>query len=109
MTKTLGKGANLDRLHLNLAYTRNTDAGDDERNNRFTGVLGYSRRINSETILVTDFVYEQEEEKDTDTYLLELGVRHQINPLTVLSIGTGVGLTDDSPDFRITFGFQRSL
>ncbi|NES87390.1 MAG: transporter [Moorea sp. SIO2B7] len=109
MTKTLGKGANLDRLHLNLAYTRNTDAGDDERNDRFTGVLGYSRRINSETILVTDFVYEQEEEKDTDTYLLEFGVRHQINPLTVLSIGTGVGLTDDSPDFRITFGFQRSL
>ena len=109
MTKTLGKGANLDRLHLNLAYTRNTDASSNERQDLFQGILGYSRRLGSETLLVTDFVYEQEEEKNTDAYLLELGIRHQVNPLTVFTVGAGAGLTGNSPDFRINLGFQRSF
>ena len=109
MTKSLGTGTNLDRLHLNLAYTRNTDASQDERRDRFQGILGYSRRLNSETLLVTDFVYDQEEEENTDAYLLELGIRYQADPLTVLTVGAGAGLTSDSPDFRINLGFQRSF
>ncbi len=113
-TKTLGKAANVDRLHLNVAYTYDSN---DERRNRLRAILGYSRRLGSETILVTDFVYDcvsnrdsvQEEEEERDAYVLELGVRHQIHPLTVLTVGAGAGLTADSPDFRITAGFQHSL
>lgn len=107
-TKTIGN-ANMDRLHLNLGYTRNFEAEVDERSNQFSAVLGYSRRLNSDTMLVSDFVFEQENEEDTDAYLLELGIRHQIDPLTVFSVGAGAGLTSDSPDFRVTVGFQRSL
>ena len=70
---------------------------------------GYSRRLGSETILVTDFVYEQEEEKNKDAYILELGIRQQATPLTVWSIGAGVGIGRDSPDFRVTAGIQQSL
>ncbi len=109
MTKTLGTGANLDRLHVNVGYTYNDARQGGERSDRIQAIAGYSRRLNSETILVTNFVFEQEEEENEDAYILELGVRHQLSPLTVLSIGAGAGLTEDSPDFRITAGFQQSF
>lgn len=109
MTKTLGTGANLDRLHINLGYTYNDASQLNERDHLFKAVAGYSRRLNSETILVTDFVYEQEKEEEEDAYILELGVRYQLTPLTVISIGAGAGLTEDSPDFRVTAGVQHSL
>lgn len=109
MTKTLGTGANLDRLHLNVGYTYNSSKQTGERSNRFKAIAGYSRRLGSSTILVTDFAYEQEEEKNDDTYVLELGIRQQATPLTVWSVGAGVGLSNDSPDFRITGGIQQSL
>ncbi|MEQ8757135.1 MAG: transporter [Coleofasciculus sp. G1-WW12-02] len=108
-TKTLGTGANLDRLHLNVAYGLNDQRQDGERRDRLSGVLGYSRRLNSEALLLTDFVYEQELEEDKEAFLLELGVRYQLTPLNVLSVGVGVGLSEESPDFRVTAGFQQSL
>lgn len=107
-TKTIGN-ANMDRLHLNLAYTHNFEANVNERENQFAAILGYSRRLNSDTMLVSDFVFEQEDEANEEIYLLELGIRHQLDPLTVFSVGAGAGLTKESPDFRLTVGFQRSL
>ncbi len=109
MTKTLGAGANLDRLHLNVGYTFNDAKKDDERRNVVKAVAGYSRRLGSETILVTDFVYEQDKVDNVDAYILELGIRQQATPLTVWSIGAGIGLSNDSPDFRVTGGIQKSL
>lgn len=108
-TKTLGTGSNLDRLHLNLSYTYNDQSGDEQRDHRLAAILGYSRRLNSETILVTDLVYEQEEEENEDSLLLELGIRYQLTPRNVLAVGAGVGLIENAPDFRITAGFQQSF
>ena len=107
-TKTIGN-ENLERLHLNVGYTRNFEAQALERENLFSAVLGYSRRLNSDTMLVSDVVYEQEHEEDEDAVLLELGIRHQINPQTVFSVGAGAVLTPDSPDFRLTLGIQREI
>lgn len=107
-TKSIGN-ANMDRLHLNLGYSRNFAPQAGERRDQFSAILGYSRRINSDTMLVSDFVFEQDKEADTDAYLLELGIRHQLDPLTVFSVGAGAGLTSDSPDVRVTLGIQRSL
>ncbi len=109
MTKTLGNGANLDRFHLNIGYTLNDAKKDNERRNVIKTVAGYSRRLNPQTILVTDFVYEQEKEENEDSYILELGIRQQATPLTVWSVGAGIGLDNDSPDFRVTGGIQQSL
>jgi len=108
-TQTLGTGENLDRLHLNLSYRYNDQRQANERSHGFGAVLGYSRRLNSETILVGDLVYEQEKEDGQDALLAELGIRYQRSPLDVLSIGAGVGLTGNAPDFRLTFGIQRSF
>ncbi|AFY55690.1 hypothetical protein Riv7116_3219 [Rivularia sp. PCC 7116] len=109
MTKTLGTGANLDRFHLNASYTFNDANKDDERRSVVKAVAGYSRRLNPQTILVTDFVYEQEKEENADSYVVELGIRQQVTPLTVWSVGAGIGLDNDSPDFRVTGGIQKSL
>ena len=107
-TKTIGN-AKLERLHLNLGYTRNFEADVVERDNQFSAVLGYSRRLNSDTMLVSDVVYEQEEEENEEAVVLELGIRHQLDPPTVFSVGAGAGLTDESPDVRVTVGIQREI
>jgi hypothetical protein len=99
----------MDRLHVNLGYTVNTDPGEDDREGRVSAVLGYSRRLTPETIFVSDLAFEQEVTQDEDTLMIEAGIRHQVTPLSVLSIGAGAGLTSDSPDVRLTVGWQRSL
>jgi hypothetical protein len=108
-TKTLGTGANLDRLHVNVAWLHNTDPKDDERSDRYSAVLGYSRRLGPDMVLVTDFVREQDLQKGNNANVVELGVRRQVDPLTVLSVGAGVGIGEQSPGFRVTAAFQRSF
>lgn len=56
---------------------------------------------------MSDFVYEQEKEKDQDVFLLELGIRYQQTPRNVLTVGGGFGLGQESPDVQITLGFQQ--
>ena len=108
-TKTPGQAKNFDRLHLNLQYLVNAQADEMERNGRFTGAAGYSRRLGPNYILVTDYVYQQEREKSKDSHVIEAGVRFQHSPLTIFTFGAGAGLTKNSPDFRVSLGFQRAI
>ncbi len=108
VTKSI-TSSGLDRIHLNLAWKHNASAESDERSDRFVGVVGYSRRLNADTILVADYVREEEETKEEAANIVELGVRRQLTPLTVLSLGVGAGLGEDSPGVRITAGYQRSF
>lgn len=109
-TKTLGQNLeSLDRLHLNLAWRHNSEARESERDNHYLLGLGYSRRIHADAILVADYFFEQKRQEGIDQHLLELGVRYQWSPLTVLTSGIGAGIGEDSPDLRLTVGFQRSF
>jgi hypothetical protein len=108
-TKSIGTGNAMDRLHFNLGYTINTDPNETDRDGRVSAVLGYSRRLAPETIFVSDLAFEQEATQDEEALILEAGIRQQMTPLSVLSIGVGAGLTEESPDFRLTVGWQRSL
>lgn len=108
-TKTLGAGELLQRLHLNLIYRNNAKAEVNERSNRYSGILGYSQRLGPDMLLVTDYVYEQDRERGKNSQILEVGVRRSITPLLVGSVGFGVGLNQDSPDFRLTGAFQKSF
>ncbi|MEE2776390.1 MAG: hypothetical protein VYE73_06455 [Acidobacteriota bacterium] len=107
VTRTLGRAWHLDRLHLNLGARHNSDRRRRERNELLRAALGYSRRLDAVSMLVTDVVFEQREREGRESLLLEAGVRHQLSPLTVFSVG--VGLSRDSPDFRIAVGFQRAM
>ncbi|MFT3787953.1 MAG: hypothetical protein QM770_17585 [Tepidisphaeraceae bacterium] len=107
-TKTIGDEY-LDRLHLNLSWSHKFDRDDDERQDRYGVILGYSRRLDPDTILVADFIREQQLHEGFDSNIIEVGVRRQLDPQTVFSIGVGAGIGDDSPDFQLTMGLQRSF
>ena len=108
-TKSLGAGTHLDRLHLNVSWLHNTGPQSGQRSDRYRAILGYSRRLGPDTIIVTDFERLQELDKGRNDNIVEAGIRRQLTPRNVLSVGAGVGIGSDSPDYRITVGFQRTL
>ncbi len=65
--------------------------------------------IGTDDFFILDYFYEEQFEKHKVTQMVELGWRHQYNPLTVMAIGIGSGLTEESPDFRINLSFQRAM
>lgn len=108
LTKSITK-TGLDRIHLNGAWKRNAGADPMEREHMYHFVAGYSRRLGADTVIVADYLREQDEEKGKTFDIIELGVRRQLTPLTVLSAGAGAGISKDSPDLRFTLGFQKSF
>ena len=108
MTKSISQ-TGLDRIHFNFGWRHNFENRSDERDDPFTTILGYSRRLGADTTLVADFVREWKIEKKQESNILELGLRRQLDPLTLIAIGGGGGIGDESPKFRITLGFQRSF
>jgi hypothetical protein len=109
VSKTLGRSALWHRVHFNAAWTRNNERNEDERRDLYTFIVGYDRRLNPDTILILDFVRQQERERNIDINLLEAGLRYQLTPLTVVAAGVGAGVGEDSPDLRVTVGFQHSF
>lgn len=108
-TKTIGHAPAMQRLHLNAAWRHNAGRLPDERSDRYIVILGYSMRLGPDTILVADFVREQEQNRGSDANIVEAGLRYQLTPLTVVVAGAGVGIAEQSPDARATVGFQHSL
>lgn len=109
LTKTLPIPVSFHRLHFNVDWTQNADPRSMERSNPMKYVFGYQIRVGTDDFIVADYFYEQEMEKDLETQMVELGWRHQLNPLTVVAAGVGAGLSDESPDFRANISFQRAL
>jgi hypothetical protein len=107
-TKTIGN-ENLDRLHLNLEFAHKFDEVYGERSDRHKAILGYSRRLGPDALLVADLVRERELEDGMESNMLEVGIRWALDPRTVLSIGGGPGFGDDSPRWGATIGLQYSF
>lgn len=109
LSKTICRSTQWQRLHLNAAWKHNDDAADDERDDMYKFIVGYDRRMNPDTVLILDFVREQEKERGEEINLLEAGVRYQLTPLTVIAVGVAAGAGADSPDFRATLAWQHSF
>ena len=108
-TKALGPGDHLDELHVNLIYLNTGHPEADMRRNRYQGIVGYSRRLGIDDVLVTYFVRSQEQFQEQNSNIIELGLRHQMTPQTLYAVGVGAGIGEDSPKLRLTFGFQHSF
>jgi hypothetical protein len=108
-TKTLTPAPSQDELHANVRWDHNSVPGADERQDRFTFVLGYSRRLAQQTILVADVVREQQQTRGQESNVVELGVLQGLGENAVFSFGLGAGVGDDSPNFRALVGFQWSM
>jgi hypothetical protein len=108
-TKTLTGGPSQDELHANVRWDHNSIPSSDERRDRFTFVAGYSRRLARQTILVADFVREQQLTRGEESNVVELGLLQGLGEHALISFGLGAGIGDDSPNFRALVGFQWSL
>jgi hypothetical protein len=108
MTRSITK-TGLDRVHLNVAWKHNAGARDEQRDDLYRVIVGYSRRIGADTVAIVDFIREQEIERKREANIVEVGLRRQITPLTVITTGVGAGIGDESPSFRAMLGFQKSF
>lgn len=101
-----------DRWHVNVGWEFLSDASDDERDERFQVLLGYSRPLGTDTVLVVDGLRQQAEElgEPWET-TAEVGVRRQVSPLAVVSLGGAIEFIDHDgyAGMRVTAGLQRSF
>ena len=106
VTRTLGRTSMFHQLHLNLAYHWNAERQEGERSGHYMAAIGYSTRLNVDTLLVADFVREQDIEDNVEHNIIEAGIRYQLLPHGIISAGVGFGIGDESPEVRVTVGFQ---
>lgn len=101
-----------DRWHVNAGWELLEDAGTDERSDRFMLILGWSRPLGSGTVLVLDGIREQGAGSGSPwESAFEIGLRRQLTPLTVASLGAGVFFVDHEGYDRgqVLMGLQRSF
>ncbi|HPL64321.1 MAG TPA: hypothetical protein PK587_11195 [Syntrophales bacterium] len=108
-TKSFRSEALMQRAHLNLEWKRNSGRDQGERENLYAAVLGVDIPVNKSMLLVADIFREQQRKEGKYTNMFELGIRSQIRPDAVISLGGGIGLWDESPDWRVLLGFQFSF
>lgn len=99
----------LDRLHLNVQFENNADPLPDERDDRWTFILGYSGRLGPDMMIVADVIREQDRKDGEESNVVEVGLRRMLTPLMVLSSAVGTGFGDESPRFRFVLGLQAAL
>lgn len=98
------------RLHLNLAWFRRFDPGEEERRDRYRVTVGYSQVLSRNTALVANYLREsQEERSERAANILEAGLRYRVAPNLILGGALGAGIGHDSPRFRAIVSVQFSL
>lgn len=108
--KKVGKSAKFHYIGVNGEWKHNFNRTGDERPDTYKVVAGYYTRLGPNMIGIIDYVRELNVEKDKNSAnFIEIGFRNAVTPLTVVGIGFGVGVDDDSPRFRTTLSYQHSL
>jgi hypothetical protein len=97
------------RFYLYETYKYNNEWRIREDNDSNVAILDYSRRIGPDTIFLVGFVHKQKLKKSKIAKTVGLGIHHQLTPLIVCGIGTGVGIDKEYPDFRVTAAIQFSF
>jgi hypothetical protein len=98
-----------DRFHFNLRWDHNSESSPGEREDRFTYVAGYSRKVTDKAVLVLDFFRREELQAGQESNVLEIGMLYQLSQRTVIGAGLGTGIGDDSPDTRFSISLQVTL
>jgi hypothetical protein len=109
-TKTLGERPGTHRIHGNFIYRINDDARAGERDDTVRWILGYSTPLTDSTVVVADVVRGHGRLGATSmSTLWEVGLRHQWQRGTIVSLGLATGSGDDAPDWAITAGLQQQF
>ncbi len=106
LSKEVMPGRQDGSVHANIAWGHLFDEDGDERDDRLSVAAGYSQRATNNTLVVVDYVFEQQREEGREFNLLEGGARYSLDKRTVLTGAIAAGLSNDSPDVRATTGVQ---
>jgi hypothetical protein len=108
-TRMLESEPVLHRLHLNVAWSYNSEPGKADVDSNYALIVGYDYRIGHDMMLIFDFVHEKEMRDGKEANVAEAGVSYRLMPLAVLAIGGGATLDDVTPGFRSALTFQYSF
>ncbi len=104
------------RAHVNAGVTNIGDPGPRERAYIYQVVVGADHpadfgllpiAIGLDNLMMVDLVVQRAAQTDGDPLVLaEAGLRHQVNPWTLLTFGLGLGIAGATPDVQATVGYQ---
>jgi hypothetical protein len=106
VTKNIGTGLGHDRVHANIGWIHNSGGYPDEREDLYVIRAGYSRMMFPDTLVGVDFVREKLRQQHLTENIIEIGALHSMSRWLNLSVTLGVGMCDESPDYRIGGGVQ---
>jgi hypothetical protein len=105
----LGDVAEAPYIHANFIWSHTFDADEDDRKDRFAGILGLAMPVSTSTAVLLDVVREQEPERHRVNNLLEMGIRHVLPGQLTLAAGAGVGVGNSETELRLLIGIQKSF
>lgn len=112
VTKGFARG----RVHLNAGFSNIGDPGLLERAWIYQVVVGADHpadfgllpiAVGLDNLVMVDVVVQRAALVGGDPLVLgEAGLRHQVNPWTLLTFGLGLGIAGQAPDVQATVGYQ---
>lgn len=108
-TKSLSGDLSGTEIHLNLSYRRLYDGAMDERENRYQVVVGVSRAIGEDLAILADFVRQDDRRVGETSNIIEVGERWKTGDNSIISLGVGAGIGDQSARARVLAGFKHAF
>ncbi|MGZ5568908.1 MAG: hypothetical protein ACXWKG_18005, partial [Limisphaerales bacterium] len=78
----------------------------EERENFCVLRAGYSQILGRNTTIGIDFVREKIRQQNITENVIEIGALHRLSDIFNLSLTLGLGVADESPDYRLGGGVQ---
>jgi hypothetical protein len=109
VTQWLGRTDKSPRLDLNLSWYHLTNAGMDNRPNRYDIGVAATQELRSDLALVIELYHTQRQERGEVETIVDIGLLHQIGDYWELGASVGAGIGRYSPKVQILVGVLRSL
>ncbi len=108
-TKFLGTSEQAPRLDLEVTWGHIGSPEPQERRDRFSLGLAYSRLLGFTDAIVVDAVHQQQRTAGKQANFIDLGLNHEIGAKLLVGIGAGAGIAEQSPAFRVFLGVKWSF
>jgi hypothetical protein len=100
-SKSLGVSIARPQAHVNVTWTHHGGRAAVERPDFYGVVVGYSRLLTEQMMIVADYFHQQLPVAGRTEDVIELGFRHALFKTTVIALGAGYGLNNDSRDLHV--------
>ena len=108
-SKALGTSTSRPQVHLNFTWTHHGGRPTTERSELYGVVVGYSRLLTAQMMLVADYFHQQLPLAGRTEDVIEAGFRRALSKTVVVALGAGYGLNNDSRDFHIQTSIEVSF